>query len=718
MQLARSDCGAACLSMVLGALGRRTSLAEVREHLAEGVDGVSLREMIAAGARFGLRLRACRAPLDTVPTLPVPFVAMWENNHFVVVERATPRVVIVLDPARGRRRLSQRQFRTGYSGTVLLADAPTGLTPAVRPRPWRILRPLIAPALANRGLIAAVLLASLGVQLLGLVVPLFTKLVVDRPVELDVTTLVTAVCCVVVTQALMTWARAWAMIRLQTSVAAEVMRKLVGHTLSLPYRFFQRRSRGDLLSRLSGVAMLRDLLTEQSLAFLFDLFTAVSYLTLLFVASPQLALLTLAAAAVQAVVVLVTAGRGTHLAFAALHTNATTQSTLVDSLSGIEAIKASGGEAAAVARWRTHHDEELSTGAARDRHVAGVQAASGALQSALHLGLLVAVFATAGGGATLGDQLALVSLAIAATAPLASLLGIVYQLQLAAAHVGRIADLLGTAPERTGGIRLEGGLRGAITVTGLSSGYDARTPVLRNISLRIPPGARVAIVGASGSGKTTLGRALVGLVEPSAGQIYFDGVPLEELDLRWLRQQVGIVTQQPHLFAGTVMANISGFSSLSRQAVEHAARLAEIHDEIVRLPQGYDTDVGEGGSRLSGGQRQRLAIARALARRPRILLLDESTASLDAVTEERIRRNLLRLGQTQIIIAHRLSTIQDADLIVVLHRGQMVEAGTHHELIAYGRHYAGLVRHQYQAAGPAVPPAPGPGGRVSLRGGS
>ncbi|MGA4988012.1 peptidase domain-containing ABC transporter [Nonomuraea bangladeshensis] len=703
MQLTRSECGAACLAMVLSALGRRTGLTEMREHLAESVDGVSLREMIQAGARFGLRLRACRAPLDAVAQLPAPFIALWNDNHFVVVERVTARGVTVLDPARGRRRLPHQRFEAGYSGTVLLADAPAGLAPAAAPsRPWTVLRPLLTPVLTNRKLVAAVLLSSLAAQALGLAVPVFTKLVVDRPLSVDVTALAAAACCVVVTHALIAWVRARILIALQTSVAAEVMRELVGHTLALPYRFFQSRSKGDLLSRLGGVAVLRDLLTDQSLAFLFDLLTAVSYLTLLFVAAPWLGLLTLVTALAQAAVVLGTARRGRHLALAAVHSGAATQAALVDSLAGIEAIKATGGEAAAVSRWREQHDEELTTSAARNRHVAGVQAASNALGMALDLGLLVAVFATAGQGASLGDQLALVTLAAAAITPLSSLLGITYQLQLAGAHVGRIADLMSATPERVGGTRPAGGLRGGVAVSGLSSGYDSRAPVLRDISLHVPPGARVAIVGASGSGKTTLGRALVGLVEPAAGQIRFDGIPLAEIDLRWLRRQVGVVTQQPHLFAGTIRANIAGFAEMSRQAVEEAARLAEIHDEIVRLPQGYDTDIGEGGARLSGGQRQRIALARALAGRPRILLLDEPTASLDGVTEERIRRNLLHLGQTQIVIAHRLSTIRDADLIVVLDRGRLVEAGTHDRLMAYGGYYAGLVRYQHRTAGQQV----------------
>jgi ABC-type bacteriocin/lantibiotic exporter with double-glycine peptidase domain len=294
------------------------------------------------------------------------------------------------------------------------------------------------------------------------------------------------------------------------------------------------------------------------------------------------------------------------------------------------------------------------------------------------------------GSSSLGELLALAALASSAIAPLASLLGTIQQIHLAFAHLDRVADLLAARPEPADGARPT--LRGEVTVEGVSAGYDPRFPVLRDVTLRVPSGARLAVVGGSGSGKTTLGRVLLGLIEPFDGEVGFDGVPLHRLDPRHLRRQVGVVTQQAHLFSGTVAETIAfGDSSIRRSEIEEAARLAEIHDEISSMPLGYGTHIGESGGRLSGGQRQRLALARALARRPRILLLDEPTSSLDALTEERIRVNLAGLGITQIVIAHRLSTIRDADMIAVLDGGRVVEMGTHDDLMSRGMRYAELV---------------------------
>lgn len=690
MQQTQTDCGAACLAMVLSSLGRGTSISEVWKYLPETADGATLRDLIGAATSFGLRLRAFRLPADQLDELPTPFIAHWEQRHFVVVERVEAHGVVLADPAFGRMRLTRERFAECYSGTLLLPEVPERLTPAVSGRSSvRAVLSMLAGAFTERRLIAAVVVATVGVQLFGLAVPLFTKLVLDGS-TIGTGALALAAAFAVTAHLLTSRARSFLLIRLQTGVAGNLMRGLVGHVLALPYRFFQRRTSGDLLSRLSAVSGIRNMIAERSLALAFDLLIALSYLVALTIAAPRIAALTATVAVVQAAIVALCAGPSVQLAYAALHATSATQTSLVESLSGIEALKAGGAEDGAFERWQAAYRRELATSAERDRKMVTVQAATEALQFALALGLLVVIYSQTSGSSSLGELLALAALASSAIAPLASLLGTVQQIYLAFAYLDRVADLLAAVPEPTGGLRPD--LRGEVEIRGVSAGYDPRFPVLHEIDLRIPAGSRLAVVGGSGSGKTTLGRVLLGLLEPMAGEVRFDGVPLPELDLPHVRRQVGVVTQQPHLFSGTVAETITfGNPSIGPAEIEEAARLAEIHDEIRAMPLGYGTHIGESGGRLSGGQRQRLALARALARRPRVLLLDEPTSSLDALTEERIRTNLGRLGITQIVIAHRLSTIRDADLIIVVEAGRMVETGTHDELISRGSHYADLL---------------------------
>ncbi|MBO3747478.1 peptidase domain-containing ABC transporter [Streptosporangiaceae bacterium NEAU-GS5] len=688
MQLTQTDCAAACLAMLLSAFGRRTGVAEARAHLPENADGATLRDLIQAGAAFGLRLRPFRVP--TTAGLPTPFIAHWEGDHFVVVERVRPGRVDIADPAQGRRQVPD------FGASVLLADVPEALTPAGRTRPAWL--PLVTGALRDRRLLAGVVLASIAVQGLGMVVPLFTKLVVDGAASTGA--LVVAAAATVAVHMLLTQVRSLLLIRVRTGVAGAMMRRLVTHSFALPYSFFQRRTSGDLLSRLSAVAVLRDLVTERSLALVLDLLTSLGYLAVLAVAAPWLALLTAVVATAQAAVTVLVGRVGLQRTFEALHASSQTQTSLVESISGIEGVKASGDEDAAVARWHLRYEQELTAAAGRDRALAGAQAVTGGLQLALALGVLV-VIAFRSGSAELGTLLALAALATSAITPLASLLATVQQLHMAYGHLDRIADVLGTPPEPTGGLRPA--ITGAIELRGVTAGYDRRHPVLRDVSLRVPAGARVAVVGRSGSGKTTLGRMLLGLLEPATGSITFDGVPLDRIDRSWLRRHFGVVTQQTHLFAGSVAENIGGGAHGLPEGlggdVERAARMAAIHDEIAAMPLGYATNIGEAGRRLSGGQRQRIALARALFRRPRLLLLDEPTASLDAVTEERISTNIAGLACTQIVIAHRLSTIRDADLIVVLDEGRVAEVGTHDDLVARAGVYADLIAHQATPVG-------------------
>lgn len=271
------------------------------------------------------------------------------------------------------------------------------------------------------------------------------------------------------------------------------------------------------------------------------------------------------------------------------------------------------------------------------------------------------------------------------------------QLQLLGSYLDRIQDVLETPREQDlEEVVAAGRLRGGIALETVSFRYAPTTPlVVREVSVEIEPGQFVALVGSSGAGKSTLAGLLLGLYIPTEGRILYDGTDLAQLDLRSVRRQMGIVPQNPFLFGGSIRSNISiADPSLSLVRVVEAAKLAHIHDDVMEMPMGYETLVSDGGASVSGGQRQRLAIARALVHRPAILLLDEATSALDAVTERKIHHELETMRITRIVIAHRLSTIRRADVILVMDRGQVVEQGTHDELVDRGGYYADLVAAQ------------------------
>jgi ABC-type bacteriocin/lantibiotic exporter with double-glycine peptidase domain len=371
---------------------------------------------------------------------------------------------------------------------------------------------------------------------------------------------------------------------------------------------------------------------------------------------------------------------------------------------GMETLKAAAAESRAVERWSNLYVDELNVALDRGRLSARVDAAGSLLTAASPLIVLVigAVQVTTG-ALSLGGMLAINALAIGLLQPLSTMVNSALQLQLLGGYMDRIDDVLRTPPEQSGqDLARAPQLTGRISLQKVSFRYGDNLPfVVHNVSVDLRPGMTVAIVGRSGCGKSTLARIIAGLYRPTEGRVLFDGHDLVRLELKSLRRQIGVVFQAPSLFAGSIRAAISlSDSTASLETITEAARLAAIDEDIRAMPMGYDTILSDGGASMSGGQRQRVALARAVVHRPALLILDEATSALDSETERRVTQNLSELRCTRIILAHRLSTIVDADLILVMDGGAVVETGTHHELLSRGEHYARLVAAQVTGEGP------------------
>ena len=703
-QTNRVECGVACLAMVLNHYGHEISLREVRDRCSMGGGGASAGGLARAARALGMRAVGHRATPELFETLPLPAIAHWAGDHFVVVERVEARHVHLVDPQLGRRRLTHTEFRAGLGAVAI------GLTPGpgferrradIEPF-WRTYARSLLALPGTRSLLAQVLLATLVLQLVGLAMPLLVRTVVD---DLDVlrgssqlALLGAGIAIIAVGQLAAGYLRSGLVLYLQGRLDTQAMLGFCAHLLRLPLRYFQQRSTGDIATRIGSIVSLREQLTGQTLTSVLDATTVLVYLAVLFSIDVATALGVAVVIGIELALLTRTTRHVRERMAADISAHAEEQGNLVEMLEGIATLKSAAAEGRAFDRWAQLYVAWMRATLRRGHATAVVESLAGTLRVVTPLIVLwLGTARVLAGGMSTGTMLAITWMAASVVAPLSALVTNGQRLQLAGAYLQRLADVMESQPEfpeaPPGPARR---LRGALEVDDMTFRYDREgTPALQGVSLRVEPGQRVAVVGATGAGKTTLGLLLLGLHEPSEGVIRLDGVPLGSLDPRVVRRTIGVVLQEPFVFTGSVHENIAFHDpSISREDVVAAARVAALDEEIAALPRGYDTRLSERGTGLSGGQRQRLALARAVLGNPAVLLLDEATSHLDTVTEARVHRNLGALGCSQIIIAHRLSTVRDADLIVMLDRGRVIERGTHRDLLARGGKYATLIGDQ------------------------
>jgi ATP-binding cassette, subfamily B, bacterial len=684
-QMEMAECGAACLAMVLGFHGRHVPLAELRDTCAVNRDGANAYNLLKAARQNGLEGNALRI-LQTAELLQLtlPAILHWNFNHFVVLEKGGRNGLTIIDPNGGRQTVSMQEVDRRFTGIVLCFQPGNGfqLRAASRPTLTRY-RALLASLLPNLG---QILLATLALQFLGLVAPVASLLLLDRvitPRQLPwMWGLAIALGATIGARALLTLVRSWALQGLQNALDASLMGRFLDHLLHLPLVFFLQRETGDLVQRVQSNAILRQLFSSQSLSALLDSTLLLTYALLMLAFHWPLGLVVLAFGIARVLLFVGLRKRSQRIMTSELAGSGRENAALVAALTGLETTRAIGGEDRMVARWLQPMAATLNRQIERRRLEINVDQ----LATLLKALALAAVFIIGGHAVvdrqiTLGVFAAFLTLQTLFIQPLESLMQAAAQLQYLSTHLHRLDDVL-EAPVETAG-RRRPQLAGTIELEAVSFGYSAHaSALLHDISLTIGKGEKIAIVGRSGAGKSTLARLLLGMHLPDAGTIRFDGHDIREFNLSQLRRQMGVVQQETFLFDDSIRANLSlNDPELPLERLRWAARLACIDDVIEALPQGYQSRVGENGCLLSGGQRQRLAIARAVAHSPAILLLDEATSSLDLDTESRIHASLGQLGCTRVVIAHRLATVVDADRILVLENGRLMQQGRYRELL-------------------------------------
>jgi ABC-type bacteriocin/lantibiotic exporter with double-glycine peptidase domain len=699
-QLTMVECGAACLAMVLGFFGKAVRLEEVREVVGVDRDGSTALGILNAARYYGLRGRGVKIEIEDLEYLDEGSILHWEFNHFVVFEKLRTDSVDIVDPGFGRRRVLMDQFRKSFTGVALLLEPGDNFEEKKEDdKPvWRYLRSI----LRQSGQWSRVVVTSLLLQLFALAIPILTGSLVDRVVPRGdyhlLTVLSIGLFSIVGFNFLATMVRSHLLLHLRTALDARMTLGFLDHLVALPYAFFQRRSAGDLMMRLNSNATIREILTSSALSGLLDGALVTIYLVILLVVSPLMGGVTLGLGIAQALTFVFTRRKTKDLMSQNLSIQAKSESYQVEMLAGIESLKAMGAEQRAVEHWSDLFVNTLNVSLDRGRLAAWVDSVTGTLRLASPLIIMVVgAMLVLNGTLSLGTMLGLNALAGGFLTPLGNLVTTAGQFQLLGSYIERLDDVFNTQPEQDRHkVRSAPQLSGCIDLEHVSFRYGPLAPVVvKDVSLHIEPGQFVALVGKSGSGKSTLASLLLGLYQPTQGRILFDNFDMAELEIRSVRRQLGIVTQRPYLFGTSIRANIAlSDPSLNLEAVVDAARTAQMHDEILEMGMGYESLLTDGGASLSGGQRQRIALARALVRKPAVLLLDEATSALDAITEQKVQNALSELHCTRVVIAHRLSTVVKADLILVMDDGQIVEQGTHEELLRAGGFYAKLVAAQ------------------------
>ncbi|HEY6293067.1 MAG TPA: peptidase domain-containing ABC transporter [Terriglobia bacterium] len=673
-----SECGLACLAMVAAAWGLRADLAAFRSRVAAVPRGLSLRTLMHLAAGIGLAARPVRIGLQRLGELKLPALLHWNMDHFVVLERVRGDLAWIVDPARGRMRVPLQSISSNFTG-IAIEFTPTD---SFRAGVLRLSRSFRRAWLDDRGLRAAAFRAlwlTLVLQVAIIALPFAYRSVIDRAggkglSDPHLLWIAGGIALMILVQAGSAWTRGLVVTRLGNIFVHRVSTHIVARLFSLPVAFFQRQMLGDVLSRVRSVDTVRRFLTDQAAPLVIDLAVGSVTAALMIGFCPHLAMIVIAGLTAEMAIRVASMRRQRELSENLLAAEGKELSRLLESMRAIQTIKLAAREAQRFAVWENELVGVLNAGTQLNRQRTTVTAMTSTI-SALEWAAVLAVGVLGVGfpSVTTGVLFGFLAYRGVFRERLSTVVDSLWSLQTVSVHLRRLDDLMlaEAEPQADGILPPEG--PGHLRLENVTFRYSPTEPaVLDNVSLEIPAGACVGIVGPSGSGKSTLIKLILGLETPQQGAILLDGVPIENVQRDVWRERFGTVMQDDTLLAGSINENIAFFDpQIDMDQVRAAARAAAVHDEIDAMPMEYGTLVGDMGVQVSGGQRQRILIARALYRDPRIILFDEGTANLDADSERKIAEVLGNLALTRIVVAHRSHLLEVSDIIYEIRDGRV-----------------------------------------------
>lgn len=714
-----TDCGAACLATISKQNGYKIGITQIREVAGTDKQGTNAYGVIKAAEQLGFSAKGVKGNKEAFfSDFPLPCIAHVIVNgsllHYVVIHKITKKQVIIADPGVGIVKLTPEEFfgeiheegkppKYQWSGVLILlvknetfkkGDETKGLFS----RFFHLLIP-------QRKLLLHIFVASLIYTILGILGAFYFKELIDSilPDGLKKTLMTLSIGVIILNifKVVLNAFRSHLLLYLSQKLDIALLLGYYRHVLELPMNFFGTRKVGEIISRFNDAGQVRDAISGATLTIMIDTIMAIAGAIILYIQNAKLFGITIIIVVLYVIIVFSFNKWYEKLNRKQMEDSAQLTSYMVESLNGIQTVKSYNAER------KTNRETEirfvkLLRSIFNLSWVSNVQMS---LKASIELiGGIVILWiggiSVINGEMTIGALITFNSLLAYFLDPVKNLINLQPQMQtavVAADRLGEILDLEAEKTEKEYRKMTPSSLSGDIEIKDLNFRYGTRKLVLEDIELKIEKGQKVAFVGESGSGKTTLSKLLLHLYTAEKGDILINGMNIEDIQLECLREKIAYISQETFLFSGTIFENLTlGIDEATMDDIIEASKMAQAHDFINELPLRYETMLEENGANLSGGQRQRLAIARAMLKKPDILILDEATSNLDAITERALDRTIHEFAKdmTTIFIAHRLSTIKNCDKIYVLDKGKIVEQGTHRELINYGGKYAYLVKQQ------------------------